>query len=105
MLDQKSLSAKDISVIIRACKSSGVRKLQYQDLLIELGSESKPEDSPSIIHYKTSEVEIPQPDAPKFGPLPITEPEEIQEELLSITDPAIYEERLMNGDLEENQDG
>jgi hypothetical protein len=102
MSKEKVLSAKDISVIIRACKSAGVRKLSFNDLILEFGLETAISPKPNFIHYSTPELDLP---GPLFGQKPHEEEDEINEDLRSIIDPVSYEQELLDGELEENQDG
>lgn len=91
MNDEKSLSAKEISSIIRACKSSGVKELQFQGLSIKFEPESEKATSPWI-HYQAKTEHWPEEtSAPISEEVEANEPSELDLEDLQITDPVAWE--------------
>ena len=57
MGNEKNLSARDISSIIKACKSSGVHKLLYGDLTIEFRQETVTSQDKPELHLNFVEEE------------------------------------------------
>lgn len=111
-----SLNSADVCAIIKACGEAGVTKLKFDGLDLSLGkppSEPRPQDQST------------DPTGPASTPIPVatlTESEhtklskealeeaelimrESQIEELKITDPAKYEELMVNGELENERDG
>lgn len=96
MNEQKSLTAKQISSIIRACKSSGVSELQFGDLLIKFG----PIQEKAISPWANTQEEffIPEETIQKITMPGDQEPEkEIDLEDLQITDPVAWEQLRIQG--------
>ena len=84
MNEEKGLSARDISVIIRACKDAGVKSLQFGALNISFEAQDT-EISHGPIHYSLND--IPGHESTQTPKQEAFEPEEDNLDLLAVEDP------------------
>lgn len=86
-------TAKEIASIIRACKSSGVKEIEYNGLLLRFHpSEPQEKKLPPVENHQFIENVEPEP------PVYDEDLEEIRKQNLMLEDPLAYEEEMSRDD-------
>lgn len=93
---KNSLSAKDIDIIIRACKKAGVSHIKYENLVISFEIPEKTSKKMVQTNQIYESLEPFSPIRPGDGGIPVKEERNDQDDLaeLLISDPLAYEEEL-----------
>lgn len=100
MANEKYLTSRDLSVIVKACGKAGVKTFSFGDLTITFGTETpKVDHVPSYIHYASalSEEQNSSPTTTTSTPSESEVPSE-DLDLLSIVNPIEWERRGLKDD-------